>query len=280
MIEKGTIKFRQKRELGQILSDSFAFLKQEARPLSRLMLLYVLPFIVIYVIAQIYFQKNVLVRFNPTNLEAMQENMGSLYLNLAIFMGFFVFIQSLMAGTYYSYIEAYVKKGRGNIELQDIAPHFFSNSLLALGAGIVFAFLTFLGATFCVLPGVYLANTFSLVFIILIFEKKGLSNAMGKSWKLVNTQWWNTLGLNLVGIVIVFGISLLFSLLLATIGASQGLASGISDTPIEYPQWYWVINGITSVISTCVFIVPYTFLAFHYFNLEERENPILPSDVI
>ena len=279
-MQEKEIRFRQKRELGQVMSDSFDFLKQESKPLFRLILVYVVPFIVLYVIAQIYFQKNVLTRFDFTDPEAMQANIGPIYLNAVIFLGFFLFIQSLLAGTFYSYIEAYVKKGRGNFELSDIAPHFFSNSLMALGAGIVFAVLTLFGSMFCLLPGIYLANTLSLVFIGIVFEKKGLSSAMSKSWKLVNAQWWNTFALNLLGIIFVIGVSLLLSVPLMLISTSQGLEAGTSGTLIEYPQWYWVVNGISSVISTALFIVLYTFMAFQYFNLEERSNPTLPPDVI
>ena len=279
-MEKREVKFRQKREPGRIMSDSFDFLKQEAKPISRLILIYVLPFIILYAVAQIYFQQNVLSKFDLTNPESLLADIGPFYQNLLFFMLFGLFIQSLLAGTYYSYLEAYIEKGKGNLELSDITPHLFANSLKALGTGIVFTVIIFAGLIFCIIPGIYLANTLSLVLFIVISEKKGVSNALAKSWKLVNTQWWNTLVINLLGLLIVYAVGLIFSIPSMVVGFSWGFTSGIAEMPIEYPQWYWVLNGIASVVTTTLLIIPFTFQAFQYFNLEESENPILPANNI
>ena len=100
------------------------------------------------------------------------ENIGPFYANLFVFLFFGLFIQSLLVGTFYSYIEAYIKLGKGNFEFTDISSKFFANSLLAMGANLVFAIIMFFGIIMCILPGIYFANTFSLLVIIFIYEKK------------------------------------------------------------------------------------------------------------
>ena len=276
-MEQKNIQFQKEREVGVIISDSFAFLKQEIKPISRLVLLYVLPFMVLYAIAQIYMQINILGKIDLTDQEALMQNIGPALPSLFMFSLFGLFIQSLIIGTFYSYIEAYVKTGKGNFELIDISSKFFSNSLLALGASFIFAIISIFGLIMCFLPGFYFANTFSLLFIIAIYEKKGLNDALSRSWKLVNSQWWNTLVLNLAGIVLIWLVGIIVSSPLLLSDFTNNLS--MSSVEIQdYPTWYWVVTGLSSIISMTFYIIPFTFQAFQYFNLKEREDPTLSVD--
>lgn len=275
-MEQREIRFRKQRELGVIISDSFEFLKQEAKPLLRMIGVYVLPFIILYAGAQVYFQRNVLSQLDLTNPESLMADIGPFYLNLFMFMFFGLFVQSLLVGTYYSYLEAYIKHGKGHFQLTDISTQFFSNSLLALGASFVFAVIVFFGAMMCIVPGLYFANTFSLAVFIFIFDKKGISDALSRSWKLVNTSWWNTLLLNIIGVAIFYAVGLVLSIPSMIMGVSSTLFSTEMTNPADYPNWFWVLSAISSVISTIVLVVPFTFQAFQYFNLAERNDPTTP----
>jgi len=267
------ILFRKKREFAEIISDSFEFLKQEIKPLSRLIIVYVLPFIILYAAGQIYMQRNVFSKIDLSDQEMLMNNIGPFYKNLFVFIFFGIFIQSLLIGTFYSYVETYIKKGKGNFNMSDISANLFNNSLLALGASFVYAIIVFFGMMMCFAPGIYFGNTFSLAIFILIYQKQGISHALARSWKLVNTQWWNTLALNLLGLIIVLGVNMLFSIpgLLMDVGSNLP-ANGQINTA-DYPQWYWILGGISAAVNTILIIIPVTFQAFHYFNLEEREAP-------
>ena len=272
MIEK-EIQFRKKRELGDILSDSFEFIKQEYKPISSLILTYVLPFLILYGIVQVYFQMKVMATIDFTDPETIMANIGPFYTNLFLFSLFGVFVQSLLIGTFYSYIEIYVKKGKGNFDLSDIKPLLFSNSLLALIASVVVFIISMAGAVMCIVPGIYFANTFSIVVMIIIFEKKGLGNAMSRSWSLVNTQWWNTLLLAIIGIVLIWAVSFLLTIPAMLAGVTTTVI-GIKETgTFDFPAWYLVLTGISSVISSLLWILPSTFFAMQYFNLDERTKP-------
>lgn len=111
MIEK-EIEFRKKREMGDIFTDSFQFIRHEIKPISKLVAIYVLPFLILYGIVQIYLQKNVISKIDFSDSEALLENIGPVYLNVFMFVLFGLFVQSLLIATYYSYIEVYIKKAR------------------------------------------------------------------------------------------------------------------------------------------------------------------------
>ncbi len=268
-MENNVIQFEKERETGDIFADSFMFIKQEIKPISTLVGIYVLPFLVLYGIVQVYLQKNVISRFDFTNPETVLENIGPMYVNLLLFSLFGLFVQSLLIATYYSYIEVYVKKGKGNFELSEITPHLFSNGLLAIGASFVLFFLVLIGVILCIIPGIYFANTYSLVIFILIFEKKGIGMAFTRSASMINRQWWNTLLINIAGIIMIWTASMIMSIPTFITGVSKNILDQGLD-PVVYPAWYWVLVAITTVVTSALYIIPYTFLAFHYFNLNER----------
>ena len=132
------IQFRKKREIGDVFADSFLFLKQEIKLLSKLFALYVLPFVIIYAVLQVYMQKEFMSRIDITNPEVIMANINPIYLNFLIPSFFGLFVNSLLAGTLYTYIDFYVKKGKGNFEIHEITEALFVNSLMVLGAMLAF----------------------------------------------------------------------------------------------------------------------------------------------
>jgi hypothetical protein len=71
------------------------------------------------------------------------------------------------------------------------------------------------------------------------------------------------------------------SFLMAIPSMLTGLTAGIfsqSQTPVEYPNWYWALIGASTVVSSVLWIIPYTFLAFQFFNLDERTKTTEPTE--
>lgn len=266
------IKFDKKREIGDIFSDSFLFLKQELRPLSKIILFYILPFLVLYAFLQVKAQQKIIgtgILYNP---EELFNNPIPFYKNMFIVIIFGIFTQSLYAAAIYSYIELYVKKGKGNFTNSDVSNILFSNSVIAIGAAMVISIISLIGFIMCFIPGIYFANTFSVVLIIAIFEKKGLGQAMQKSWKLVNTQWWNTLLINIVALVIILAIGFVLSIPSMLSGYTSTIAGASQPVQADFPLWYWVLTMVNSTISSLLYIIVYTFLAFQYFNLNNKQQ--------
>lgn len=276
MVEE-KIKFKKKREVGEIISDSFTFIKQEYRPVLKLVVTYVLPFLVLYAVVLVYLQKNVISKIDFTDAETLKANIGPFYTNILLFSVFGIFVQALLVSAYYSYIEAYVEKGPGNFDLSEVTPSLFSNGLLALGAALAMFVVVMFGFILFFVPGIYFANTFSIVIAVYIFEKKGFSNAFARSMFLVNRQWWNTFLLNIVGILIIWVAGFVLSIPSLIAGISTNMLDGETTIAANYPDWYWLVTGITTVVSSVLWIVPYTFLAMQYFNLNERFQSVPTS---
>jgi hypothetical protein len=273
-MEQREIRFDIKRDPGTIIKDSFYFLRSEFKPLSRLIFTYVFPLIILYGVGSVLFQMKFPVQFDlTTDNEQLLKELGPYYINFLLFSLFGIFIQALYAGAFYTYIEAYLKFGKGNFKISDISHELFTNSLLALGAGFISFVITVFGLILCIVPGIYYANCLSLAIFIAIVEKKGIGNALIRSFQLVNTKWWETFLINLVGLGMIIVLSIFLSIPSSVAGLSEGLFAPAKNTVDEFPQWYLVLSGITTVITSLSYIVLFTFYVFVYFNLRKYNDP-------
>lgn len=271
------ILFSKKRGIGEVISDSFLFLKQEFRPLSKIILIYVAPFLLLYSVGQIFIQQKLIETIIPKDPEEMIQGLLPLYKNLFFMLLFNVFVQSLYIGAVYSYIEVYLAKGRGNFNRHDVAPLLFQNSLLALGANFILTIVIVFGIAMCILPGIFFANTLSLTIISLLIYKKGVGNSLMRSWNLVMANWWTTLLINIIALLMLWFVGLIFSIPSMIAGFSVSLINFGDAEPVQLPSWYWVLNGVSVFITSVLYIIPFTFWAFHYFSLEEQSKPKLPK---
>ena len=272
------IRFQKERELGEIITDSFEFLKSELRPLSKLIIRYVLPFVLIYAGLQVYVQMKVIGGIDFTEPESFMANIGPVYMNILLASLFAVFVQSLLAGSFYSYLEIYITKGKGNFDPDELKDVLFSNTLTALGANLVVYFVTLIGVIMCILPGIYFANSLSLVLMVLFMEKKGLADALNRSWKLVHTQWWNTFIINVLAVVMIYVAGFIVTLPSTLIG-SFGFENSTGGTEMpDFPSLYWILQGLSAAVSVLLWVIPFTFLAFQYYNLKERSEPAPPDE--
>jgi len=271
------LELRKKRDMGEVITDSFLFIKQEFKPLLRLVLIYVLPFILVLAFVQVSVQTKLAGMIDPANPEAFLNNIGHFYLNIFILSFFNLFVQSLYMGVVYTYIELYVKFGKGVFSKHDISALLFQNSLLAFGVNLFIFIVVIFGLLFCIVPGIYFANTLSLAVFAIVFEKKGLNHAVSTSWGLVHREWWNTFGINLAGLLIIIAAGILISIPSMIAGYSNVLVSAMQSGEYTFPTWYWILGGINSALSSILYIISYVLIAFQYFNLKERYRAELPS---
>ncbi len=271
------IDFSRKRETVEIIADSIVFLRTEGKHLLKITAVYILPFLIIYTAAQLYMQSKyagfleLAMKKEPDQLV---REAGPFYLNLLITLGFNVFVQSLFCAVIYTYIQAYIFKGRNNFSLQDITPVFFTNALLTLATGFAVTALSVSGLFLCILPGILLANSLSLAVFIAVYERKGVLNAMIRSWFLVRGHWWGTLGLNVLGILIIWITGSILSLPVALAGGENLLNSTPGSISEMATDWRWWVTGGSLLISTIASVLSYLFWVLQYFNLSEREKEV------
>lgn len=272
--------FAKRREPGEILTDTILFLKAEFKPIARLTAVYVLPFMILMAVVQVYLQIKLTEAseiLNQLGQERLIAELGGLYGNMLLLILFNVFVQSLLAALLFTYISYYIRAGAGNFSDADISAMLFHNSLRALAAGFSVAALSLIGLMLCILPGIVLANSLSLAIFISVFENRQPGYSFARSWMLVRRQWWVTLSLAIIGILFMWLVSIIFTLPIFVQNTFQSLQPLAAEKTAGMPLWHMIVTGIAVVVSSFAAIVPMTMMSLQYFNLLEREKEeILP----
>jgi len=118
---------------------------------------------------------------------------------------------------------------------------------------IVVGIIVFLGFIALVVPGIILTIMFSLAFPVLIIQKKGILESMGRSRELVGHRWLKTFAMFLVfGIIFIIA-----SVIISAISGPLGVASP-------------VVNGILTAFYEPLFPI---LLAVYYYSNTARIAP-------
>jgi hypothetical protein len=274
------IEFPRKREVGNIVTVSFQFISSEIGSLLKYTMIYALPFIIILSALQLVLTSEIgAIQETIRNVEPseMLGQLAGIYKKYFLLLVFNIFVQSLFMAVIYSYIHAYLDRGKGNFTSSEITSAFFTNAYISLGTSLVVGFISIIGFILCIVPGILFLNSLSLAVFIAIYERKGIGYSLARSWNLVKLQWWGTLLLNLIGILISQGVAMVLSAP-ASLGHESKVifeqGESLRQAASDWRVWVFLFS---SVVGSLLSMISLVFLAFQYFNLKEREKEFLPG---
>jgi len=266
---KKDVNIARERTFNDLISGPFNFLSQEFKPFVKTIIRFAGPWVAIALLGMTF--------FSNTMYKAVLSNTDpdkSFVIYILIF-GLFILIGFLATvTTTQSYISLYVKKGRGNFTINDIAKLVKKNVLKIFFAGMLIYIMVIIGVLFIYIPGIYLAIAMSFFTIIIIHENASIGQSISRSFKVIKGHWWRTFGAIFIFGMIISAASYIFIIPVYVIVFSAGL----SGTTIGAG------SVITIIISVALYFVAYMFfislqqilISFQYFNLiMKKENPDL-----
>lgn len=271
------INFKRKRELGEIITDTFKFLRRNYKPIFRNMFKIVgIPF-VLFIAASAYnaqssFGESAL--FDITNPYGVFDSATVIVSALAVYLFLFIFL-TFMNATVMSIVKSYIAN-EGEIvdeEVNDTVKAKIGDIFLAgLGKGI----LTFIGYLLCIIPGIYISIPFFLLFPILIFENKKVGDVFSACFDLVKDNWWITFASVIVLGLLWYLISMVFTLP-SMIYIWVKMFTSMQEGSLSDPSGMFDIGTvILTVVASALQYLAYVFMpigaAFIYFNLNEQKN--------
>ena len=213
---KEYIVFKRQRELGEILSDTFKFIRLEYKPL----------------------------------FSALIKNAGIPFLVLLAAAGFYAATAT---------------------DFADITGGIFRSGNVIMGVLFLIA-----GFVACILPGIYLSVPLSLVFAIMIFRGRGISDSISESFVLIKGEWWVTFATIIVVSLVVYLIGMVFQVPVIIYTIIKGLTSSSEISNGDFSSMFdWVyitLNVIASAVSYILYAVVAIASAFIYYNLNETKN--------
>lgn len=271
------IEFKKQRELGEILSDTFAFLRNEFKPFTSTFFKIVGPYILIMMIAlaiYMYYIGNSfsLLLFNSD----IAPNVLLMLLIGGLYVASIIVVYTMAQSTVLHYIRSYAN-GKGKIDFNTIRSEVYASFLKFIGLGFLVAICFMAGLLFCFIPGIYLWVPLSLAFAVMVYNRLSATEAFSYSFTLVKDYWWITFATMLVISIIVYIASYAFALPTVIYNwMKMGILTGEIDAEgimdVFKDPIYILLNIIGTVAQFLLNIISIVAGVFIYFNLNERKN--------
>ncbi|WP_442590046.1 hypothetical protein ACSBL2_02175 [Pedobacter sp. AW31-3R] len=261
-----TTEFKKRREFGEIINDTFQFIKQNFRPLMKV-LLYFCGFFILGGIIATAIQ-------SMTSIKALTDVRNDPYAQINQYLSFsyaMVLIFSLLNYTalnvsILSFISLYVEKGKVVPEIEEVWSYFRYYFMRVLGSSIVVSLFLSVCFLCCGIPGIYVFPAMVLFFPVMIFENGTFAYSFGRAFRLLKDQWWITSGTIFMIWFITYASMSIISL------PAIGLTMAVSFLPAakEFTAAGLIISSIIQHFAQLLLIIPIIGISLCYFNLSER----------
>ena len=270
---------RKKRDFSDVLNASFAFIRQDLKPLLRLLLIYAgVPVLAQAILSGIFMDSTFSNFFenlgNPTATQQLVSQMPgkALLINLISLI-----VQVFLTGLTYCYIVLYAEKGAGGFQLDEVWNKFTSFFLAFLGFNILTGIVIVLAFMALIIPGFYVLAPLSMILIVKVSENEGYGDSFSRCFYLVKDHWWETFGLFIVSTIIYLILGGLFGIPAMVLGSMQALLQGGAD----FSSSAYIITSVISTLGVALLtpLVP-VVMAFQYYSLVEHKDNLSLLDKI
>jgi hypothetical protein len=265
---KQPIELRRLRDFGQIVNDSFTFLKENFKPLFKALLIICGFFILIGAVSTVFTYMNIL---SPFTMDFNRYNASVqplAYLAGALISAFILILtQVFIHFVTFCYISVYIQKNNNTPTLAEVWGYFRYYFFRILGSGIVIFLLVVAGFFLCLIPGIYLVPVTSLIIPIIVIENTSFGYAFNKSFRLIKGNWWLVFGVLFIMSLIVGVASSAVSIPLSIIAVSGKFLSLKSFTlPLL------IIFSFLRNVFMLAYVLPAIAICLCYFNLAEQKD--------
>jgi len=270
------IHFKKQRDLGDIITDTFKFLRLQGKDLFLLILKICGPALLVILLSFIYYAKITLSSFDNIFSGDTNFNLFStdVIFSIGIMMISMVVYYTLLQCTVLCYIKTYIKN-QGVVSEQEIRDGVKNSFWNVLGLSFLVGLILIAGFIFCGFPGIYLGVVLAITYSIAIFEKKDVIDTIGYSFKLIKGEWWNTFATFFVVIILFYIILVIFQIpqYIYFFTKSFTISEEIGSDPSQVFDWVYIaLNSIAMIAQYLLYTILVIASCFVYFNLNEKRN--------
>ncbi len=195
---------REKRGLGQSVSDTFDYFKIHFKPLMKIVLFVAGPIFLVASILMGLFYFNLGNQMLAKDMNFYSSASTAIISAAEIFIGLLLFGVGavVLNGLVVEYMKLSLTRQKQDIALKDVTDALkkrFGYYLLSTFLIILFIFI---GAFIFIIPAIYLSIVFSLYFPIMAIENKNTGDALGRCFSLMGGFWWKSIILfSLMGLI-------------------------------------------------------------------------------
>ncbi|HMI03165.1 MAG TPA: hypothetical protein VK541_11820 [Pedobacter sp.] len=258
------LEFKKTREFGDIIGDTFLFIRQNFKPFLKVYLYLCGFFILAGLLSGIVHLLTVKTDFSGVNSARPLENLFSMsYLMVIVFT--FATYTAISVSTL-SYISLYIEKGNVAPAVEEVWSYFKYFFLRVFGSSILISLMMMICFICCFIPGIYVFPAFSLFYSVMVFENGSFGYSFSRSFKLANSHWWPTAGAILILWIITYATMLVPSVPAMIIG----MASAFTKTPGAVSITFLIVSTLIQYLCQVFLVLPVIGVSLCYFNLAER----------
>jgi len=271
------INLREKRDFGEIINTTFAFLKQNFKPLFKGVLFIGGPAILIGFI----FSGSAIHGLTDFGEHPDSDVAPGAFWKLGLGYFFLIVGMVFFYAVVLNYFKLYLDSDDENQEITvtQLWQATKAKILSLIGLSFLVMIMITIGMFLFIIPGIYLAFALSFTGVVLVIEDKGVFDSIARSFTVIGGHWWSTFGLLFVVSIITSVVSYAFLIPLYIILGIFGLSNAQDpasnlDTIISVyqiimliymPLYYLVVVMLTSVSISA--------LVLKYFSIvEEKES--------
>lgn len=265
----GQIEFKKLRAFGEVVNDTFLFIKENFKPLLKVLLYLCGFFILAGIVATVMQQMNVqALTKNPNNPFELNK-----FTDLFSWNYFLVILVSIGTGTAItvstmSFIALYIQKGKVAPNPEEVWDYFKFYFFRTFFSSIALSLFLVLAFVCCIVPGVYVFPALSLFYAVMILENASFEYSFKRSFKLLKDQWWATAGVTLILWVISYACMMFASVPGAILTMVGTFVPGLE----KWNKVMIIIGSILQHVSYVFMIIPIIGASFCYFNLVELKE--------
>lgn len=256
------------RDIGDIITDSFQYVRIHYITLGKALLFFVLP---LYII-QFFLLKGYTDQIFATLQTGFFENTSSIF-GPRYFLGIAI---SILASSVLTYVTLkHLKLTEEGEEpspesiLEDIVP----NVLKLTGLYIVFMFVLIFSALLFLVPMFFFGIKFCLSSSALVLEEETVFGSLSRSWELTKDYWWSTFAVVFVMYVLMMMVT--YAILIPiTILSILTLETGANEAadPTFLTNFYYVLTGVMTAISSLISTIIFIAVSLQFYSLIERKE--------
>lgn len=278
---KEKILLDKNRNIAQVVSDSFKFIKQEFSGLISHYLVFIAPLFIglIYLAAKsdlLVFQQKALELSNETEVEAFQELLREINLNSVWLVGLTMGLIGLVfLGVTLIYLRNYHFNPEEKLSYSEMGSQLLYEFPKLFIVQFFYLSMSFFGMMTFLLPGIYFLITFSIASIIMVFEDEKIFRSFSKSIRTTHKSWftffWHTINIFLVYMAISFILRLPISLLIKKLYPLEEM------TAFQF-AFSVGIESFINILASAIALIGMSMLYFGFTNHRQNYRDLIRSE--
>jgi len=263
------VEFKKHREFGDIINDTFMFIRQNLKPLLRVFI-YLCGFFVLATVGSTIMQQ---ISSQKLIATAGQYDSGRVFARMFTFQYLLVFAfgllnYSAMTVSILGYIVLYIEKGNIAPTVEEVWAYFKYYYMRVLSSSVVVSIFLLVCFLCCLIPGIYVFPAMSIFFPVMIMENASLSYSFSRSFNLLKGEYWTSAGAIFIIWIITYAATTFTSLPAIAVTFFSAFTSAthtLSTGTI-------IFSSIMQALAQVFMIIPLVGATLCYFNLVEHKD--------